>query len=68
MMSDNFTAMSSQELRSYLLRHRTDASAISAYVQRISTESGWVTCAALSAPEDLDNYPEFLNKLRPHSV
>lgn len=68
MTPEDFTTMTRQELRRYLLGNRTDTAAVSAYVQRISGESGWVTCAALSAPDDLDNYPEFLNKVRRHSA
>jgi hypothetical protein len=68
MTPENFATMTLQELRKYLLGHRSDMAAISAYVARISGESGWVTCAALSTPDDLDNYPEFLNKVRRHSV
>jgi hypothetical protein len=63
-MSPNFQVMSRQELRSYLLQHRTDTAAISAYVAKISDESGWVTCPALSSPDDLDNYPDFLQKVQ----
>jgi hypothetical protein len=63
-MKPDYVAMSRQELRSYLLGNRTDASAVSAYVQKISAEPGWVTCPALSSSDDLDNYPEFLEKVR----
>jgi hypothetical protein len=63
-MKPNFQIMSRQELRSYLLQHRTDMEAISAYVQKISGEQNWVTCPALSSPDDLDNYPDFLDRVR----
>jgi hypothetical protein len=63
-MKPNFHIMSRQELRSYLLQHRADVEAISAYVQKINGEHNWVTCAALSSPEDLDNYPDFLDRVR----
>lgn len=66
-MKPDFQRMSRQELRSYLLNHRTDLQAVSAYVQKISTEPGWVTCPALSSPDDLDNYPEFLAQVRRES-
>jgi hypothetical protein len=63
-MKAEFQGMTRNELRSYLLNHRTDLTAISAYVQKISTEANWVTCPALNSPEDLDNYPDFLDKVR----
>ncbi|MBE9031136.1 hypothetical protein IQ266_15485 [filamentous cyanobacterium LEGE 11480] len=63
-MKPNFQGMSRQELRSYLLKHRSDLQAISAYVQKISAEPDWVTCPALTSPTDLDNYPDFLAKVR----
>lgn len=63
-MKPDFQGMSRQELRSYLLNHRTDLQAISAYVKKISGEPDWVTCPALTSPEDLDNYPAFLDKVR----
>jgi hypothetical protein len=63
-MNPNFQTMNRQELRSYLLKHRTDSAAISAYVARISGEADWVTCPALSSPADLDHYPDFLAKVQ----
>jgi hypothetical protein len=63
-MKAEFQGMTRKELRSYLLNHRTDLTAISAYVQKISTEPNWVTCPALNSPADLDNYPDFLDKVR----
>lgn len=63
-MKPNFLSMSRVDLRSYLLTHRGDAEAVSAYVQKITAESGWVDCPALTSPEDLDRYPEFLDKVR----
>jgi hypothetical protein len=64
MRSNDFQGMSRQELRSYLLSHRNDLAAISAYVQKISAEGEWVTCPALNSPADLDNYPAFLAKVQ----
>ncbi|MGI0491295.1 MAG: hypothetical protein B0A82_20870 [Alkalinema sp. CACIAM 70d] len=63
-MKPNFTTMSRAALKSYLLSHRNDADAMSAYIQKISAEPGWVECSALNSPDDLDNYPEFLEKVR----
>jgi hypothetical protein len=64
MRSNDFQGMSRQELRSYLLSHRNDLAAISAYVKKISAEGEWVTCPALNSPADLDNYPAFLAKIQ----
>jgi hypothetical protein len=63
-MKPNLQGMNRQELRSYLLQHRTDVDAISAYVSMISTETDWVTCPALNSPDDLDQYPAFLEKVQ----
>jgi hypothetical protein len=63
-MKPDFQTMSREQLRSYLLVHRNDSEAISAYVEKISNEPGWMTCHALSSPDDLDNYPEFLAKVQ----
>lgn len=63
-MKPEFASMNRQSLKAYLLQHRTDAEAVSAYIQRIVHEPNWVTCPALHSPQDLDNYPEFLAKIQ----
>jgi len=63
-MTPEFESMNRSSLKSYLLEHRTDPAAISAYIQRIAHEPNWVICPALDSPEDLDNYPEFLAKVQ----
>jgi hypothetical protein len=49
-MKPNLQGMNRQELR--------------AYVSMISVETDWVTCPALSSPDDLDQYPAFLEKVQ----
>jgi hypothetical protein len=63
-MKPEFASMSRHSLKTYLLAHRSDTEALSAYIQRISHEPNWVTCPALDSPQDLDNYPEFLAKVQ----
>ena len=63
-MKPNFEAMNKQELRAYLLQHREDSEVISAYIEKLNVEAHWLTFPALTSVEDLDNIPEFFNKLR----
>ena len=63
-MKPNFEAMDKKELRAYLLQHREDSEVISAYIEKLNAEANWLTFPALTSVEDLDNIPEFLNKLR----
>ncbi len=63
-MKPEFASMSRHSLKSYVLNHRTDSEALSAYIQRITHEANWVICPALDSPQDLDNYPEFLDKVQ----
>ena len=66
-MKPEFDTMNRRSLKTYLLGHRTDTDAISAYIQCITNEPNWVTCPALDSPQDLDNYPEFLEKVQRES-
>ena len=63
-MKPNFEAMNKQELRAYLLQHREDSEVVSAYIEKLRGEAKWVAFPALTSMEDLDNIPEFFNKLR----
>ncbi len=63
-MKPEFQSMSRHSLKNYLLAHRSDPEALSAYIQRIAHEPNWVICPALDSPQDLDNYPEFLAKVQ----
>ncbi len=63
-MKPNFESMNKKELRAYLLQHREDSEVVSAYLEKLRLEANWATFPALTSVEDLDNFPEFLNKLR----
>lgn len=63
-MKPEFKQMSRHELKAYVLSHRDNAEAVSALIEKLNTEANWVTCPPLTSPEDLDNYPEFLEKVR----
>jgi hypothetical protein len=63
-MKPNFNDMSVKELRAYVLTHRDDDEAFYAYIDKAKAEGKWVTMPPLKSMEDLDNYPEFLEKIR----
>lgn len=63
-MKPNFEAMSRKELRAYVIKHPDDDEAFYAYVDKSEAEGNWVKMPPLKSIEDLDNYPEFLEKIR----
>ena len=60
----NFQAMSRKELRVYVLEHRDDDEAFYAYRDKSKAEGKWVKHPPLKSIDDLENYPEFLEKIR----
>ena len=56
--------MSRKELKAYVLAHRDDDEAFYAYVDRLHAEGKWVKMPHLKSIEDMENYPEFIEKLR----
>lgn len=64
MSKPNLQAMSQEELHTYVLAHRDDQEAFYAYVDKLHTEATWVEMPPLHSPGDLDNYPEFLERVR----
>ncbi|GAA6615519.1 DUF6887 family protein [Scytonema sp. NUACC26] len=64
MSKPNFQEMSRQELHTYVLTHRDDQEAFYAYVDKLHTEAKWIEMPPLQSPEELNNYPEFLARLR----
>lgn len=60
MSRPDFQAMSQKELQSYVLAHRDDQEAFYAYVDKLHAEATWVEMPALESPDDLEQYPEFL--------
>lgn len=63
-MEPNFKEMSRTELRSYVLGHRDDNEAFYAYMDKIHEEGTAIKCPPLKSMEDMENYPEFLERLR----
>lgn len=63
----DFKAMNRKELHAYVLTHRDDEEAFYAYVDRLDAEATWIEMPPLESPEDLENYPEFLEHLRKSS-
>ena len=64
MSKPNFQAMSQKELHAYFLAHRDDQEAFYAYVDKLHAEANWIEMPPLQSLEDLENYPEFLERLR----
>lgn len=67
MSKPNFQSMSQKELQAYMLAHRDDQEAFYAYVDKLHAEATWVEMPPLQSLEDLDNYPEFLERVRSSS-
>ena len=63
-MKPNFKEMSRKELRAYVLAHRDDDEAFYAYVDKVNAEGDRVKHPPLKSIEDMENYPEFIEKLR----
>ncbi|MDZ8109432.1 MAG: hypothetical protein RM338_27910 [Nostoc sp. DedQUE12a] len=59
--------MSQKELQAYFLAYRDNREAFYAYVDKLHAEANWIEMPALQSPEDLENYPEFLERLRKDS-
>jgi hypothetical protein len=67
-MKPNFQEMSRKELRTYVLAHRDDNDAFYALADKISAEAAnKVPLPPLKSLDDIENYPEFLDKLRGNS-
>ncbi|MFB2881935.1 DUF6887 family protein [Floridanema aerugineum] len=67
MSKPNFKAMSQKDLQAYVLAHRDDREAFYAYVDKLHAEATWIEMPPLESPEDLDNYPEFVERIRKNS-
>jgi hypothetical protein len=64
-MKPNFQEMAKKELRTYVLAHRDDNEAFYALADRISAEvANKVPIPPLKSLDDIENYPEFIEKLR----
>jgi hypothetical protein len=63
MSKPNFKTMNRKELHVYVLAHREDEEAFHLYVDKLHTEATWIEMPALESPEDLENYPEFIEHI-----
>lgn len=63
-MKPNFYEISLKQLRQYVLSHREDETAFHIYVDRVNSEQERTTYPPLKSLEDLEKYPDVLNKLR----
>ena len=67
-MKPNFKTITLKELRDYVLKHQDDNEAFYAYMDKYRAEGNWVKMPPLSSIDELDNYPEFLEKIRQDGV
>ncbi|MFN6513127.1 MAG: DUF6887 family protein [Nostoc sp. CreGUA01] len=63
MSKPNFEPMSIKELHTYVLAHRDDMEAFYAYIDKLHAQATWIEMPPLQSLDDLQNYPEFLEKL-----
>jgi hypothetical protein len=63
----DFKTMTRKDLHAYVLSHREDEEAFYAYVDKLHVEANWVEMPALQSIEDMENYPEFIARLRKSS-
>jgi predicted RNase H-like HicB family nuclease len=64
MEQSDYQKISLKEFHKYVLAHREDDAAFYAYVDRLHAEGNWVEMPALESEQDLDNYPEFIDRIR----
>lgn len=64
MRKPDFKTMSRKDLHTYVLAHRDDQKAFYAYVDKLNAKATWIEMPPLQSVEDLENYPEFLERLR----
>ena len=63
----NFKAMTSQELKVYVLSHRNDDEAFYAYVDKVKEREDRVVYPPLNSLEDMEKYPEVIEEMRQDS-
>lgn len=64
MSKPNFQAMNQKELQDYVLAHRDDQEAFYAYVDKLHAEGNWIEMPPLQSEKDLENYPDFIQRIR----
>ena len=67
MSKPNFQEMSQKDLHAYVLAHRDDQEAFYAYIDKLHAEANWVEMPPLQSVKDLENYPEFIERVRSSS-
>jgi hypothetical protein len=67
MSKPDFKIMTRKDLHAYVLSHREDEEAFHAYVDKLHVEATWVEMPALQSVEDMENHPEFIERLRKSS-
>lgn len=67
MSKPDFQAMSLKELHTYVLAHRDDQEAFYVYVDKLHDEADWVEMPPSQSLEDLEHYPEFVERVRGRS-
>lgn len=67
MNQPDFRSMTQKELQCYVLSHREDQAAFYAYIDKLNTEADWIEMPPLNSVEDINNYPEFVNRFRNNS-
>jgi hypothetical protein len=63
MSQPNFQEISLKDFHAYILTHREDEEAFYIYVDRLHAEATWIEMPAMQSPEELDNYPEFRERM-----
>lgn len=63
-MNHDFQAMTRKELRAYVLKHRDDNEAFYVYMDKFHAEAKGVKHPPLKSIDDIEKYPEFLEKIR----
>jgi hypothetical protein len=67
MSKPDFNTMNLKELRKYVLSHREDDEAFYTFVDRVDKEKTWKTYPPMESVEDMNKYPEVLEKLKQDS-
>ncbi|MEA5511353.1 hypothetical protein VB715_16385 [Crocosphaera sp. UHCC 0190] len=64
MTEPDFNTMNLKKLRQYILSHREDNEAFYTFVDRVDKEKNWINNPPLDSIEDMNNYPDFLEKIK----
>ena len=67
MSKPNFKTMNLKQLRTYILSHRDDDDAFHTFVDRVDNEKSWTTHPPINSIEEMEKYPEILEKFKQDS-